>query len=183
MRESFVFHFEYLEDIPEDLQPKYAMYIINYARYGEQPAFNDWRDQRMWNRTKERMDAETERYEKKCRNLRHQPLPEDTEEPPVIFVNFDRQPEALPHYDNGEKKQPKKRFIKPTVQEVIDYCQERKNNIDGQQFVDFYEAKGWKVGREPMKDWKAAVRTWEKRHQAQPSYGPAKQLPEDRLTL
>lgn len=182
MRESFVFHFEYLEDIPEDLQPQYAMHIINYARYGEQPAYEDWRDQRMWNKTKERMDAETERYERKCRNLRHQPLPEDTEEPTVVFVNFDRQkPAELPQYDNGEKKPTKKRFIKPTVQEVSDYCQERKNSIDAQQFVDFYEAKGWKVGREPMKDWKAAVRTWETRHKNN-SYS-TKALPQDRLTL
>lgn len=56
-----------------------------------------------------------------------------------------------------------KRFVKPTVEEVAAYCKERNNNVDPQRFWDFYEAKGWKVGNQPMKDWKAAVRTWEKR--------------------
>lgn len=55
------------------------------------------------------------------------------------------------------------RFTPPTVQEVRDYCQERNNNVDAERFVDFYAAKGWKIGSSPMKDWKAAVRTWEKR--------------------
>lgn len=56
-----------------------------------------------------------------------------------------------------------KRFIKPTLEEVTAYCKERKNNVDPQRFIDFYESKGWKVGNQPMKDWKACVRTWEKR--------------------
>lgn len=56
-----------------------------------------------------------------------------------------------------------KRFIKPTLEEVAAYCKERKNNVDPQRFIDFYESKGWKVGNQPMKDWKACVRTWEKR--------------------
>lgn len=55
-----------------------------------------------------------------------------------------------------------KRFIKPTTEEVLAYCTERNNGIPPQQFVDYYESNGWKVGRNPMKDWKAAVRTWEK---------------------
>ena len=55
-----------------------------------------------------------------------------------------------------------KRFIKPSLNEVKTYCQERQNNVDAERFVDYYEANGWKVGKNPMKDWKAAVRTWEK---------------------
>jgi hypothetical protein len=55
------------------------------------------------------------------------------------------------------------RFAPPSVEEVAEYCHERGNSVDPAQFVDFYASKGWKVGREPMKDWKAAVRTWEQR--------------------
>lgn len=55
-----------------------------------------------------------------------------------------------------------KRFIPPTVDEVASYCQERGNGIDPEAFVDFYASKGWMVGKNPMKDWKAAVRTWER---------------------
>lgn len=55
------------------------------------------------------------------------------------------------------------RFTPPTVEEVRGYCQERRNTVDPQRFVDFYAAKGWRVGNQPMKDWRAAVRTWEGR--------------------
>lgn len=55
-----------------------------------------------------------------------------------------------------------KRFISPTVDEVAAYCQERGNGLDPETFVDFYASKGWMVGKNPMKDWKAAVRTWER---------------------
>jgi predicted phage replisome organizer len=54
------------------------------------------------------------------------------------------------------------RFIIPTLQEVTDYCSERKNSVDPQRFIDFYSSKGWMIGKNKMKDWKAAVRTWEK---------------------
>lgn len=63
--------------------------------------------------------------------------------------------------DTPQTKQVK-RFSKPTVEEVAAYCKERNNNVDPQRFWDFYEAKGWKIGKSPMKDWKACVRTWEK---------------------
>ena len=55
-----------------------------------------------------------------------------------------------------------KRFIPPTVEEVEAYCSERGNGIDAQSFIDFYESKGWMIGKNKMKDWKAAVRTWER---------------------
>lgn len=55
------------------------------------------------------------------------------------------------------------RFVPPTVEEVAAYCSERNNGINAEAFVDFYTAKGWKVGKDSMKDWKASVRTWEQR--------------------
>ncbi len=58
-------------------------------------------------------------------------------------------------------KEKAKRFIPPTPEEVKTYCLERKNNVDCNRFVDFYSSKGWMVGKNKMKDWKSAVRTWE----------------------
>ena len=55
-----------------------------------------------------------------------------------------------------------KAFLPPTQEEVEAYCLERQNNVDAQKFIDFYEAKGWMIGKNKMKDWKAAVRTWER---------------------
>ena len=60
----------------------------------------------------------------------------------------------------GEKA---KRFYPPTLDEVKQYCEERKNNIDPMAFIDFYSSKGWMIGKNRMKDWKAAVRTWERK--------------------
>lgn len=57
----------------------------------------------------------------------------------------------------------RKRFTPPTIEEVKAYCIERKNGIDPQAFIDYYEARGWNIGKNKMKDWKAAVRTWENR--------------------
>nr|DAE46935.1 MAG TPA: hypothetical protein [Ackermannviridae sp.] len=61
------------------------------------------------------------------------------------------------------------RFVPPTPQEVDAYCQQRQNGIDGSEFCDFYASKGWMIGKSKMKDWRAAVRTWEKSRQKQPA--------------
>ena len=58
------------------------------------------------------------------------------------------------------------RFVKPSLEEVEAYCRERRNSVSAEAFMAFYESNGWKVGRNPMKDWKAAVRTWEQRERA-----------------
>ena len=55
-----------------------------------------------------------------------------------------------------------RKFVKPTLDEVSAYCSERKNSIDAEHFIDHYESNGWKVGKNAMKNWKAAVRNWEK---------------------
>ncbi len=56
----------------------------------------------------------------------------------------------------------RKRFEKPSISDIKQYCMERNNCVNAEQFYDYYESNGWKVGKNSMKDWKAAVRTWEK---------------------
>lgn len=71
---------------------------------------------------------------------------------------------SLYNLDNNVPVEPKcemVRFKKPTVEEIEKYCEERANGIDAQKFFDHYESVGWHVGKNKMKDWKAAVRTWE----------------------
>ncbi|MDP4271760.1 MAG: hypothetical protein Q8909_16815, partial [Bacteroidota bacterium] len=53
-------------------------------------------------------------------------------------------------------------FSPPSIDEVKAYCKERKNNVDAERFFNFYSSKGWMIGKNKMKDWFAAVRTWEK---------------------
>jgi hypothetical protein len=129
--------------------------------------------------------------------------PAETEEPPPDMPNADTNTVGvhnLPADDaNAEKQQengesgetpkrpkPKKAsaaFTPPAVAEVSDYCAERKNGIDASQFVDFYTSKGWMVGSNKMRDWKAAVRTWEKRNQNQQQFKPKKDEQEYRKTF
>ena len=84
------------------------------------------------------------------------------ENPTEIFPQSET---VEPGAEERKKVAPKKeRFKPPTVQEVQDYCNERQNGIQAYTFVNFYQSKGWKVGNQPMKDWKAAVRTWEQKN-------------------
>lgn len=77
---------------------------------------------------------------------------------PIPDNNTDNNP------NNNTDREKRKRFTPPTVEEVRAYCQERNNSIDPDAFVDYYTARGWKYGQgKPVADWKAAVRTWERR--------------------
>lgn len=63
--------------------------------------------------------------------------------------------------ESKEKNIDTSRFTPPTLEELTSYCKERNNSVDPQRFINFYESKGWMVGKNKMKDWKASVRTWE----------------------
>lgn len=71
-----------------------------------------------------------------------------------------------------------RRFTPPSLEDVTEYCKERNNGIDPQHFIDFYASKGWKVGNQPMKDWKACIRTWEQRDKGKAKSIPANQFPQ-----
>lgn len=69
---------------------------------------------------------------------------------------------SINNTSNKKEIYKEKRFKKPTLEEVKEYCLERNNNISAEQFIDYYDANGWKVGKNSMKDWKASIRTWER---------------------
>ena len=98
---------------------------------------------------------------------------------PIPNINTDINPDNNGNiYSVPEKKT---RFVPPTLEEVQDYCWERQNNVDAMKFIDHYSSNGWKVGRNPMKDWKAAVRTLEKNNFDKPP-APAKGKKENPFT-
>jgi len=86
-------------------------------------------------------------------------LPNVTERYTEIEKEIDKEKEIDTEIEVREKR---KRFSPPTLEEVQAYCIERGNNVDAQHFVDHYTSNGWLVGKNKMRDWKAAVRTWEK---------------------
>ena len=70
--------------------------------------------------------------------------------------------------NNSLYKKGSSRFQKPTIEEIRQYCLEKGYNVDAEQFFNFYESKGWLVGKSPMKNWRAAVSTWNKREKEIP---------------
>ena len=83
----------------------------------------------------------------------------------TAYIEYIENIEDIESIDNKnicELKKTNKRFVPPSVDEVALYCAERHNHVDATKFVDYYSANGWRIGKNPMKDWKAAVRTWER---------------------
>lgn len=87
--------------------------------------------------------------------------------PPEIELEIEKEIEIDSSAKSTTTK--RKRFEKPSISDIKQYCMERNNNIDASQFFDYYESNGWKVGKNSMKDWKAAVRTWERSEYRKPT--------------
>lgn len=81
---------------------------------------------------------------------------------PEIELEKDIEIEKEIHSSAKSTTTKRKRFEKPTLSQITQYCLERNNNVNAEQFYDYYESNGWKVGKNSMKDWKACVRTWER---------------------
>lgn len=84
--------------------------------------------------------------------------------------NIKEYKEEKEYKESISKDIPKKVFLKPTLEEITDYCNERNNGVDAERFYNFYESKGWMIGSNKMKNWKAAVRTWEQKDDKVPSW-------------
>lgn len=78
-----------------------------------------------------------------------------------------------PNIESNKNTNTNMRFAPPALEEVEAYCKERGNSVSAQHFVDYYSSNGWKVGKNPMKDWKAAVRTWERNGFDKPKNAPS----------
>lgn len=88
----------------------------------------------------------------------------DSNIPHVAYNNPSSTINTVKEKKESKERKDSTRFRKPSVQEIADFCRERQNDVDAVAFFNFYESKGWMVGKNPMKDWKAAVITWETRH-------------------
>lgn len=166
MRESFVFHSEYIADLPEEYKATFAMYTINYGLNNEEPAIAEGTlEQALWIKIARRIDQEREKYE----SIKIKRAEAGKKHKGNQYKQEEEKKETKQQEEKEEKteKLPKNKkvqtFEKPTVEEIQAYCIERKNGVDARSFFDFYESKGWKVGTAKMKDWKASVRTWEQR--------------------
>ena len=202
MRESFVLHAEYIEDLPEELKGAFLRYIYEYGINETEPEFSGL-ELTVWLKIKRRIDDDVSAYERKVSNLKQNrnrtatgakstaPTDNrtDTERTPNGHRTENTTEEEKPNGDRAdsvsvnvsvndsvdvsdsvnvaeakpaEPALARKRFVKPELEEIREFCFEKNINIDVDRFFNYYESKGWKVGVSPMKDWKAAVRNWAK---------------------
>ena len=190
-RESFVFYrsfFEGLSCLNDDDQLACYKAIANYALYGEEPDI-DGAAKGIFLTVKPQIDANNKRYADGCKGAEHgikggrpkkNPTGDIDKNPIGVMsetpnenenVNVNENVNEIKEKESKKKSadKPHRSFVPPTVEEVRDYCKGRNNNIDPQSFIDFYTSKGWMVGKNKMKDWKASVRTWEQRSRGQPT--------------
>jgi hypothetical protein len=176
---GFIFQDEYLERLAKLSDQELGRLVRALAIYhatGEQQELAG-RESIAYDFIKVDIDRIDEKYAAKCdtnRNNRQRSSTNDNErERTMTNVPKDKDKDKVKEKDIKENdlsviKEKRQRFSPPTADEVKAYCQERENHVDPQRFVDFYTAKGWRVGNNPMKDWKAAVRTWEQRDNITP---------------
>lgn len=143
--------------------------MLSYAESGTAPDLRG-NERFVWNTAKQIIDREAAYCEKQAENGRKGGRPKNPAKPSESQINPAKPSESLKDKDKeyketlpiGSAKKAAPAFHPPTVEEVKAYCLERKNKVDAVRFVDYYTANGWKVGKNPMKDWRAAVRTWER---------------------
>lgn len=158
--------------------------ILSYAKTRQEPDIQDITVKVAFGVAKCDVDKNNHKYDSICERNRQngqnggrpaeKRLTDKTENNPVASNGTQDNPKVTvivkrdSDRDSDNKGNVRKRtthtaFSPPSVDDVRTYCKERKNSVEAQRFVDFYSSKGWKVGNQPMKDWKAAVRTWEQR--------------------
>ena len=147
---------------------------LTYSMTGAEPDLRG-NERFVWPTIREQIDRDTKKYSDFCKkqqeNIRKRwdttvydgtsGIPDDTKH----TKEKEKEKENIlssPNVEDSIARTPaRKRFTPPTLAEVTAYCRERQNAVDPQRIIDYYTANGWKVGKNSMKDWKAAVRTWE----------------------
>lgn len=180
VKDSFVLYTKYLDNIQALSMEQRGMLFTSLMLYasGQEPEEMDPVTAMAFSFIKSQMDKDIEKYNETCAKrseagkLGGRPKKqEEAKKANGFSENQKKQGKAKKadneyEYDNDndllKENTKRKVFSTPTVDDVRAYCLERNNKVDPQQFVDFYESKGWMIGKNKMKDWKAAVRTWER---------------------
>lgn len=147
---------------------------LTYSMTGAEPDLRG-NERFVWPTIREQIDRDSKKYSDFCKkqqeNIRKRwdttvydgtsGIPDDTKH----TKENEKEKENIlssPNVEDSIARTPaRKRFTPPTLAEVTAYCRERQNAVDPQRFIDYYTARGWKLNKTSMKDWKAAVRTWE----------------------
>lgn len=197
MRESMVFYQSFAKAIklmPKDKQLDALWAIIDYGLDGEEPdPETDVYTMMVFEMAKPQIDSNVKRKVNGSSGGRPKTYGYEDEKPVVIESENHRLSDEKPNVnvnenvnvkENDKKKDTnvskEKRFAPPTPENVREYCREKGLSVDADRFVDFYESKNWYVGKNKMKDWKAAVRNWA-RSQRQESTAKGTEKPRNRF--
>lgn len=199
MKDGMIIYSSYLEKFKKLSNAQFGellRYILQYQMDGEVPEIQDLAVSVSFDIMKADLDRNNEKYQKVVERNRENGkkggrpknpngLSDNPDEPkkPSGFIENPTEPKkpdiGYRNKDIGIRnkdilKEENKRFTPPTLEEVREYCNERHNSVDPERFIDFYASKGWMVGKNKMKDWKACIRTWEQRSKTE-----AKPIEED----
>ena len=187
---------EYVEELTDDQLGRVFSAMMAYAFRDEEPDFERGTAERyVWPAIRNKIDgcerkvrqkrangekggrpSKNENKEKPEETENNQTEPDETKEnqtePNETPNVHEQEHEHVQEQEQRENESARARkraspFTPPTPDEVAAYCRERGNAVDADRFCDFYASKGWRIGNQPMKDWRAAVRTWEKRCETQ----------------
>lgn len=176
MRDSVVFYrsfWEAIEDLPEPEFKQSVSAVMQYALDGKEPDVTGVA-KTFFKMAKPQIDVNNRRYQNGTKGGRPVTNQEPKHnqaitkpEPPNNQVVTKEEPKSdfpKPNVNVKEKENVKEKnnkyFIPPTPENVKEYCRQKGYEVDAEAFVDFYVSKGWMVGKNKMKDWKAAVRNW-----------------------
>ena len=182
MRDSVVFYrsfYEAIKNLPAEEFKRAACAILDYALDGLEPESRgiEWA---IYTLAKPQIDANNRRYENGKKGGRQANQDVTKEEPNTNQSVTKAQPNVNVNVNVNDKKEntlkgvKEKHFVPPTLENVREYCQEKGYNVDAERFVDFYESKGWMIGKNKMKDWKATVRNWARGQNKPAGSGPIK---------
>ena len=160
--ETFEIVIEKIKDIEE--REWLRKVIIQYGLHGTAPeSFNSEALEIAWTICKDLIDQQIHRREVNAANRAGKKAEPETNKENLAA---EPQPEEKTAQEIQQEKPKRKNFVKPTVEEIAAFCKEKKYTVNAQQFFNYYESNGWKIGRNAMKSWQAAVQNWNTRDKA-----------------
>ena len=160
--ETFEIVIEKIKDIEE--REWLRKVIIQYGLHGTAPeSFNSEALEIAWTICKDLIDQQIHRREVNAANRAGKKAEPETNKENLAA---EPQPEEKPAQEIQQEKPKRKNFVKPTVEEIAAFCKEKNYTVNAQQFFNYYESNGWKIGRNAMKSWQAAVQNWNTRDKA-----------------
>lgn len=146
-----------LHTVPEEQAGRIIKGIASFYVTGEIPTLTEPLEQAVVNSLVDVIEKDAEKYAETCEKNKQN-----------AEIRWNKENQRLPKKKTNGSQDKKPKFTPPTLEDVNAYCLESGHRIDAERFIDYYESNGWMVGRNKMKDWKAAVRNWSKREDEKP---------------